>query len=153
MRTCVWIMDNDEPCGEMCEGKTLHCASHNRQIRKEQVSAIRSAEKRKALLSKPKKIYKAPNKISDKRKEINKEYFTLVEQFKKDNPECKARINEHCTKTTDDPHHSRGRGKYLLDVSTWIPVCRSCHIYLESNPLDAMKRNLSFSRLEKRDTV
>lgn len=135
-----------------CESYTArpdgdYCETHRRAIGKMKVDEIKAAEKRKKLLSKPKTIYKPPNKVSEKRKEINEEYFKLVEQFKHDNPNCKARINEYCTKLTDDPHHSRGRGAYLLDVSTWIPVCRSCHKYIEQHPVDAMKRGLSFSRL------
>lgn len=129
------------------------CSHHERLERKESENTKREAEKRAKMIEKAKKKNqeprKLPNKVSPKREELNKEYFKLVEQFKKDNPNCNARINNYCTGKTDDPHHSRGRGVYLLDVSTWIPVCRSCHNYIEQHPSDAMKRGLSFSRLAK----
>lgn len=115
-----------------------------RQIDKEK----RDSEKLAKKLSTPKKVYKAPRKVSEKRKELNHEYFKLVEQFKRDNPKCAVRLGG-CTNATDDPHHKRGRGKYLLDVSTWLPVCRQCHIYIENHPEEAKERGWSESRLAK----
>lgn len=150
MRTCEWYDEQeDESCDSPCEGRTSFCATHNRLLRQQKTNQQKANEKRKALLAKPKKVYKAPNKVSPKRKELNKEYFALVEQFKKDNPKCKANVNEYCTKNTEDPHHTRGRGKYLLDVGTWLPVCRSCHIFIEANPEIAKERGWSESRLAK----
>lgn len=28
---------------------------------------------------------------------------------------------------TTEVHHMRGRGRYLLDQTTWLPVCFTCH--------------------------
>ena len=140
MKKCSW-QEPDDYCFNSAEGNTDYCASHGRRIRK--ANSI-EYENNQIKYSKPKAPIK---KVSDKRKELNKEYFKLVERFKIDNPNCIAKINEHCTRLTDDPHHKKGRGKYLLDVSLWVPVCRSCHQYIEQNPLDAIKRGLSFSRL------
>ncbi len=153
MLSCQYTLIDGHLCDAPCEGRTNYCGSHNRIIRREVEANLKAIEKRYKVVSKPKKIYKAPNKVSEKRKLINEEYFKLVEQFKKDNPNCKAKINEYCTEKTDDPHHSRGRGVYLLDVTTWVSVCRSCHRYIEQNPLDAHKRGLSFSRLAKDETI
>lgn len=153
MNTCSWLYDNDEPCGNLVEGRTNFCASHNKTLRKEKQQEEKAIEKRNSLIEKArqknKEPRKMPNKVSDKRKELNKEYFKLVEQFKKDNPECKIKANEFCTTKTDDPHHKRGRGVYLMDVSTWIPCCRSCHVYAESHPLEAKEKGWSMSRLAK----
>lgn len=124
-----------------------YCETHRRYIVKEQEILRKSEEKRRALLSKPKKVYKAPNKVSEKRKELNKEYFILVEQFKKDNPHCKAKVNEYCTKVTEEPHHKKGRGKFLFSIDTWLPVCRSCHNYIEAHPKEAKEKGWSESRL------
>lgn len=33
-----------------------------------------------------------------------------------------------------DVHHKFKRGKYFLDTSTWIAVCRSCHEKIHANP-------------------
>ena len=151
MQSCQWLVNGSEKCGKVCEGKNSLCASHARLARKIATDAEREAEKRDITLKKA--VIKnsqprpTPNKVSPKRQELNKEYFKLVEQFKKDNPECKAKVNEYCTEKTEDPHHSRGRGKYLLDVSTWIPVCRSCHIWIGNNHQEAEAKGLVFSRL------
>lgn len=144
--------DEEGQCGKMVEGRTKFCASHNRLIRWQEQSRIKADEMRKKLLSKPKPVYKKPNKVSDKQRKLLAEYNKLNEQFKIDNPDCKAKIENVCTGATEDTHHSRGRGKYLLDVSSWVPVCRNCHIYIENNPLDAYRRNLSFSRLSEEIT-
>lgn len=153
MKTCSWP---EEQCDNLCEGETDYCGSHNRAIRKIVTDELLFSQKRAQTIAKAEAKSMIPKpaikKVSDKRKEQNIEYFALVEQFKKDNPKCMARI-DGCTRSTEDPHHSRGRGEYLLDVSTWIPVCRNCHIYIEQHPLDAQKRNLSFSRLEKIETT
>lgn len=146
MINCQW---EEEPCYNQCEGRTNYCARHNRLLRKIETDQQKANEKRKAILSAPKKVYKAPNKVSEKRKELNKEYFALVEQFKIDNPKCKANVNEYCTENTDDPHHRKGRGVYLLDTTTWLPVCRSCHSYIEAHPNEAIQKGWSESRLAK----
>ncbi len=154
MRTCNWMPRfGEDPCPNRCEGSTDYCAHHNRLKRKEIENARKESEKRTLKLSASKPKRTAIPKVSEKRKVQNQEYFKLVEQFKKDNPECKAKINEYCTKATDDPHHSKGRGKFLLDVSSWIPVCRSCHNFIEQHPSEAQKRGLSFSRLATNQTI
>ncbi|HEY3527253.1 MAG TPA: hypothetical protein VGK47_13730 [Nitrososphaeraceae archaeon] len=151
MNTCSWIMDDETECGELCEGRTPFCGSHNRQLRKESENKKKALQKRADQIAKQKERAKEPrkmpNKVSPKREELNKEYFKLVEQFKKDNPLCKANVNEYCTKDTDDPHHKRGRGIYLLEVSTWLPVCRSCHSFITSHPKEAIEKGWSESRL------
>lgn len=134
-----------------------YCYTHQRLSRKQIERDKKTIEKRNYLIDKArqksKEPRKIPNKVSEKRKELNKEYFRLVEQFKKDNPQCKPRINGHCTISTEDPHHTKGRGVYLLDVSTWLPVCRSCHTYIESHPKEAIERGWSSSRLKKENPV
>jgi len=147
MKLCTFVNANFESCDKPREGNTMCCASHNREVRKQLTDSLKQADKRKMALMKPKKIYAPPNKVSEKRKETNKEYFKLVEQFKKDNPECKAKVNEYCTDKTDDPHHRKGRGKFLLDTTTWLPCCRSCHSYIESHPNIAKEKGWSESRL------
>lgn len=128
-----------------------YCESHRRATAKEATEAKKQVEKRTTLIAKQREKAKQPrktiSKVSPKREEINKEYFKLVDQFKKDEPLCKAKVNELCTEKTDDPHHSLGRGKYLLDVTTWIPVCRSCHIWIGDHHQEATEKGLCFSRL------
>ena len=75
-----------------------------------------------------------------KYKRLRKEYF-------KDKYVCKAKIHE-CTLRATDIHHMKGRGQYLLDTSTWLPVCRSCHNWIENNPEDSYDLGFSLKRLE-----
>ena len=154
MKTCQW-QHPDDYCFNMVEGRTDYCARHNRLIRKMATDEKKLSEKIGRLKSKQKEKNKVPrpqvNKVSEKRKELNKEYFILVEQFKKDNPHCKAKVNAYCTEKTTDPHHKRGRGLYLLDVSTWLPCCRSCHTYIEAHPQEAKEKGWSMSRLKKQE--
>lgn len=158
MRTCAWILDNDEECGEQPEGFTHYCASHNRQMRREQEQIKKQSEKRAAILEKAKAKNKIPrqslNKVSLKRKEENEEYIILREKFLRVNPECQAGIENICTKESEDVHHMKGRGILLNESKFWLAVCRNCHIYITNHPVDAMKRNLSFSRLStQKETV
>lgn len=131
------------------------CRECLHEINKAGKQMDREMDKRKKLIAKQKLQQSQPKpavkKVSDKRKEQNHEYFKLVEQFKKDNPQCHAKILvgmvSICTINTEDPHHRKGRGKYLLDVSTWLPVCRNCHIYIENHPEEAKEKGWSESRL------
>lgn len=100
--------------------------------------------KAKLQQSQPKPSVK---KVSDKRKEENAEYSKIATQFKKENPICAVRVNEYCTGKTESVHHKRGRGKYLLDVSTFIGCCISCHTYIENHPEEAKQKGWSESRL------
>jgi hypothetical protein len=70
------------------------------------------------------------------------------------NCRCQARLHElypdsgvRCMEEATDVHHRRGRGIYLLDISTWIPVCRACHAWIEENPNKSKELGLSESRL------
>jgi hypothetical protein len=40
----------------------------------------------------------------------------------------------------------KGRGKYHLDTSTWLSVCRNCHDWIEKNPEEAKELGYSQSR-------
>ena len=138
MKLCTFVNEDFESCSNPREGNTMCCASHNRVVRKQLTDSRKQA---------------APNKISDKRKVINEEYKKLRIDFLVKNPVCEAKIKPYCTGFSHDVHHSRGRGKYFLAVETWLPVCRNCHVYLHDNPVDAIKRGLSFSRLEIKQTT
>ena len=83
-----------------------------------------------------------------------KEYKKLRFKFlsRPENRFCKARIPGICLGTRVqgielDIHHKKGRGKYLLDTSTWIQLCRNCHQYLENRPEIAKDLGFSEDRL------
>lgn len=127
MRTCLWYDEQeDEACDSLCEGRTDLCARHNRLLRKQIADEQKAEEKRKALLSAPKKVYKAPNKVSPKRKEANKEYSVLRDEYLASHPTCEVMLLG-CEKTAIEIHHVAGRGNNLNDVSTFKATCRYCH--------------------------
>lgn len=144
-------MPNDEPCGNITEGRTNFCSSHNRQLRRESENERKGAEKRALQIQKAREKSKEPrkkiSKVSDKQKELNAEYKILADEYKRTHPNCEAKINGYCTGATEDVHHSRGHGKYFLDVTTFIAVCRSCHIWIGDNHKEAEAKGLVFSRL------
>lgn len=125
MRTCQWYEDG-EPCINLVEGTTDFCPRHNRLLRKSKTDEQKANEKRKALLSKPKKVYKAPNKVSPKRKEANKEYAILRDEYLASHQTCEVMLLG-CEKTAIEIHHVAGRGNNLNDVSTFKATCRYCH--------------------------
>lgn len=133
MRTCQWYDEQeDESCDSLVEGNTDLCARHNRLLRKQIADEQKAIEKRKAILSKPKKVYKAPNKVSEKRKELNKEYGPLREQFLKDHPECELKLQPCTNKATQVHHTASGWNKAtnLNNVKTWKASCDNCNQFL-----------------------
>ena len=85
---------------------------------------------------------------------MSNEYKKLRFKFlsKPENRFCKARIPGVCMGTRVQGieltiHHKRGRGKYLLDVKTWLPCCLACHEFIETNPEIAKDLGLSENRL------
>jgi hypothetical protein len=87
-------------------------------------------------------------KVSTRQQQRLSVYNIAAKLFKKNNPVCKARIKCIGSPTTD-VHHKKGRGEYLLDQSTWLPVCRACHIFIETSPEQAKALGFSESRLSK----
>ncbi|MHA4844460.1 hypothetical protein ACX0G7_09860 [Flavitalea antarctica] len=99
-----------------------------------------------------KKKVKPINKVSKRQAGLLAEYNRKLIPFKKKNPTCKATLTG-CSHKTTDVHHMKGRGKYLLDVSTWLPTCRNCHCTIEQDPALAKSLGLSYSRLSIVDQV
>jgi hypothetical protein len=57
-------------------------------------------------------------------------------------PGCMGQFKENLT-----VHHTKGRGLYYLDKTTWIPLCLSCHEWVETHPKEAREMNLSLTKL------
>ena len=88
---------------------------------------------------------------SDKQKAVMAELKKLYKVFMSNpkNKKCRAKI-EGCTLEATDIHHSKGRSKStVLDIKTFIPLCRSCHTFIESHPEKAIELGLSKSRLKQ----
>lgn len=82
---------------------------------------------------------------SKKRQKDNRKYSELRKGFLED------KICEFpgCERQATDIHHARGRGAFLLDVSTWKALCREHHTHCETHPDEAKSLGLSNSRLAK----
>ena len=39
-----------------------------------------------------------------------------------------------------DIHHKAGRGRFYLDVSTFMAVCRECHDYIHKWPKESREK-------------
>lgn len=77
---------------------------------------------------------------------INSKYSKLRKEFLLKHNICHAKIYK-CSLHATDVHHKKGRGKYHLDVSTWMPVCRNCHMWIETHPEDAAELGFSESKI------
>lgn len=96
-----------------------------------------------AAQSKPKAKIKP---ISDKRKELNKEYSRVREKFLLGRW-C-AYHGSPCIPT--EVHHGAGKiGDLLTDVRYFVAVCREAHRIIEERPKWAKEQGFSFDRLNK----
>lgn len=86
--------------------------------------------------------------VSPKRAKEMKEYAKKRKAFLRGHPKCEVFFPwigpvsmfemPICTKIAEDVHHKSGRlGGNYLNVSTWLPVCRSCHTWIHTNPAKA----------------
>lgn len=69
--------------------------------------------------------------VSDRRRRESSIYSKIKLVWLPKNARCLA-----CNlRKTDDVHHMRGRLRSLLiDLRFWLPVCRSCHDWIQANP-------------------
>ena len=87
------------------------------------------------------------SKKSSKQDKLDALYSVLRETYLKANPFCKARL-VGCQINATDVHHKAGRGRFMLDQSTFLAVCRICHGQIEENPVMAKEMGFSESREE-----
>lgn len=96
-------------------------------------------------IDKPKSI----SPVSTKRRGEMDTYSKLREAFLVVKPHCEAKL-VGCTAKATDVHHKAGRvGDNYLKIGTWLSVCRSCHSWIETNPLEAKELGFSESRLNE----
>ena len=84
---------------------------------------------------------------SSKRIKLDAEYSKLRIAYMYHNEMCQAHL-PNCTNVATDVHHKSGRGINYLDISTWMAVCRTCHSWIELNPLKAKALGHSTDRLK-----
>ena len=105
---------------------------------------------------KEKKGRKPIKKVSKVRTALNREYMRLRAIYLKDNPYCDWWLAEHsitqddvsasgvvfnhrpgeglCPLQSTEVHHVKGRGKYMLDTSTWMAVSAEGHRRIHAAP-------------------
>ena len=76
----------------------------------------------------PLKARKGLNRVSKKHRAELAVYSGKRKAYLLSNPFC-----DICGVEATDIHHKARRGKNLNNVETWMPVCRQCHQYIESN--------------------
>lgn len=97
-------------------------------------------------LNYPEKLYTI-KKQSQKAKIKNQEYLIKRKEYLLQHPICEAKIKCKKNKSTDI-HHKKGRtGKLLCNNKYFLAVCRNCHIWIETHPIDAKEKGLSLNRL------
>tara|TARA_R110002126_G_scaffold79669_10_gene197713 strand:- start:404 stop:820 length:417 start_codon:yes stop_codon:yes gene_type:complete len=75
---------------------------------------------------------------SKKRSKQENIYAGKCAIFKVTHTMCEAAIVGLCTHKTTDVHHIAGRsGDMLLDETEWLAVCRACHNWIETHPIEA----------------
>jgi hypothetical protein len=70
-------------------------------------------------------------------------YFDLRWEFLLQHPLCE--VCGH--RRSRDVHHRLGRGECLLEIDTFLAVCRSCHIRIHDNPQWAREHGYLGARL------
>jgi hypothetical protein len=101
------------------------------------------AKKRKPTVFKPQKPMRQK---SSKMSSLDSVYSMMRINYLNDYPMCQAKVVSDCMVNSTDVHHKKGRGKYHLDVTTWLSTCRQCHMWIEEHPKEAIELGLSIKR-------
>lgn len=99
--------------------------------------------KRTAIKSKIKPI----KKVSEKRAREQKIYSAERIKFLTENELCAAKL-PGCMIKSSQVHHPRGRGKWYLVITEWVPICDPCHKQITEYSNLAIELGLS----ERRNT-
>jgi 5-methylcytosine-specific restriction endonuclease McrA len=79
--------------------------------------------------------------VSAKRARLNRERRKLIQRMQRNGPVLCAR----CNRLADDLHEirSRARGGSITDPENCLPLCRPCHDYVTTHPLEAQREGFS----------
>ena len=119
------------------------------------------------ILNKPKekKRRKPIKKVSKVRAALNREYMKLRAEFLADHPYCQWFMREHSlceglvlthggyydgsthpVPVSTEVHHVKGRGKYLLETSTWMAVSAEGHRNIHADPATSYAKKYMLPR-------
>ena len=88
-------------------------------------------------------------KVSDKRKEINKEYKKIKEDIISKDDRCKIKSPD-CTGKAQGLNHSQKRSpSNLTALNNLVACCNPCNLYLETHSKWAMANGHTISRFKK----
>ena len=94
-------------------------------------------------IDKPKSISPVSKKRQVEMDEYSKKRLAFLALYNN----CQAKL-VGCTGKATDVHHKAGRvSENYLNIQTWLAVCRQCHTWIETNPLEAKELGFSESRL------
>ena len=82
---------------------------------------------------------------SSKMTALDTVYSKLRVNYLEQYPLCCASL-PNCSKNSTDIHHKKGRGKHHNDPTTWLSVCRSCHMWIEEHPKESIALGYSIKR-------
>ena len=86
-------------------------------------------------------------KRSKKRSRQEAEYSKLRLLYLDRHPFCQAKL-PGCGLKATEIHHKKGRvDKDLTDNTEWMSVCRSCHQYIETHPVEATELGFRKSKM------
>jgi len=88
--------------------------------------------------------------VSDKKDVLDVLYSKMRKEFleKPENATCRAKLPvcQGGFKQQLTVHHTKGRGRYYLDTTTWVPLCMACHRWVEEHHAEAKDMFLSQHR-------
>lgn len=121
-----------EGCENLVEGRTLMCASHNHEARKQE------------RLSTKVKVVQPVKKITAKHTKELVDYGVLRRIYLQEHPECEIQIPGICDGQATSVHHCAKRGVNLLKSDTFKSACGSCHTYIETKMSAEQRREKGF---------
>lgn len=96
-----------------------------------------------------KKVRTVIAKKSAKRKTEDKEYKKIVKEMMAVSDKCELNVEGVCVKRASGLHHKARRGKNYLNKEFLMRACDPCNGWIESFPLEAMKRGFLISKFVK----
>lgn len=96
-------------------------------------------------------VKKEIEKVSEKKKKLDKEYARVRKQYLTANPFCEAKIPDVCSKVASEVHHQIGKASEedYLNADYFLAVCRKCHDVITKNSRWAIQQGFSLSRLSQ----
>lgn len=84
-------------------------------------------------------------RVSKKRRCETQKYGRLRKAYLLSHPLCEACIPLLGWKSSmpaTEIHHREGRGVHLNEVTTFVAICRTCHLFIHQNPKYARSKGL-----------